>query len=344
MITFDQDKLAALMYYMRERESIRLKKEVDELPFPWTSDPILQKFKFTNVKRSNDRTTRAFVEFYHSHYEMFAPGRRDAALLYNCGVARYFGSVEFQFEIGWLVDCSTAKLVKTAQRMRKAGQKVWTGAYVITAGGSSAPKEETVAGYLEGLWQMAANIVAAMKTSCSWRAGYVMMAKLPGFGGAGFMAKEVLQDFLLITRLRIDDAETWTPMGPGARRGMNRMLGRPVDAGQPEYRYIEEVQVLHSIIKLWWQDVYPGSEMLTAHDVQFCLCEFDKYERVRLGEGRAKSTYTPPGLVQSAVSLAAQRFANTPAERKRRSERAKKQFASGKFLNKRQQNYNERKR
>ena len=157
------------------------------------------------------------------------------------------------------------------------------------------------------------------------------------------MAKEVLQDFLLITKLRIDDAETWTPMGPGARRGMNRMLGRPVDAGQPEHLYIEEVQALHQILKNWWLDVYPDSEALTAHDVQFCLCEFDKYERVRLGEGRAKSTYTPPGRVQSAVSLAAQQFANTPAERKRRSTLAKKLRASGKFLNKRTTNYNERK-
>lgn len=339
MITFDQDKLAALMYYMREREGIRLKKEVNKLPFPWTSDPILQKFKFTNVKRSNDRTTRAFVKFYQKHYKK----GQDEVLLYNCGVARYFGSIEFQAEIGWLSKCSTEKLVNTAVKMRKAGQKVWTGAYVITAGGSSAPKEETVAGYLEGLWQAAANIVQAMKIGHSWCAGYVAMQDLPGFGGAGFMAKEVLQDFLLITKLRINDAETWTPMGPGARRGMNRMMGRPVDAGQPEHKYIEEVQALHSIVKPWWRDVHPASEMLTAHDVQFCLCEFDKYQRIRLGEGRAKSAYTPPGRVQSAVSLAAQRFANTPAERKRRSERAKKQFASGKFLNKRQQNYNERK-
>jgi len=288
MISFSQDKLAALMYYMRERESIRLKKEVDELPFPWTSDCILQKFKFTNVKRSNDRTTRAFVKFYKKNYKK----GQDEVLLYNCGVARYFGSMEFQKEAGWLSGCATTKLAKTAVKMRKAGQKVWTGAYVITAGGSSAPKEETVAGYLEGLWQASANIVKAMQISRSWCAGYVAMSDLPGFGGSGFMAKEVLQDFLLISKLRIDDAETWTPMGPGARRGMNRMMGRTVDAGQPEHKYIEEVQALHQIIKNWWLDVYPASEVLTAHDVQFCLCEFDKFQRV-LGGGRAKSLYHP---------------------------------------------------
>jgi hypothetical protein len=30
---------------------------------------------------------------------------------------------------------------------------------------------------------------------------------------------------------------------------------------------------------------------LELHDIQFQLCEFDKYERVRLGEGRPKSKY-----------------------------------------------------
>ena len=34
--------------------------------------------------------------------------------------------------------------------------------------------------------------------------------------------------------------------------------------------------------------------MIHAQDLQNCLCEFDKYERVRLNEGRPRSNY--PGL------------------------------------------------
>lgn len=33
---------------------------------------------------------------------------------------------------------------------------------------------------------------------------------------------------------------------------------------------------------------------LCAQDIQNCLCEFDKYERVRLGEGAPKQRY--PGV------------------------------------------------
>ena len=32
---------------------------------------------------------------------------------------------------------------------------------------------------------------------------------------------------------------------------------------------------------------------LSPTDIQFQLCEFDKYERVRLGQGRPRSKYKP---------------------------------------------------
>ena len=43
--------------FMVKRENIRLRKEAKE-PWPWTEDKILQTYKFTNVKREHDRTTK----------------------------------------------------------------------------------------------------------------------------------------------------------------------------------------------------------------------------------------------------------------------------------------------
>lgn len=36
-----------------------------------------------------------------------------------------------------------------------------------------------------------------------------------------------------------------------------------------------------------------GIGRLCAQDVQNCLCEFDKHERVRLGEGKPKRRFVP---------------------------------------------------
>jgi len=45
------------VWFIRERESIRKKKESGSPP-PWTDDPFLQKYKFTNVWRQDDKTTK----------------------------------------------------------------------------------------------------------------------------------------------------------------------------------------------------------------------------------------------------------------------------------------------
>ena len=43
--------------FIQERECIRRRRESCHKG-PWTDDPILQQFRFTNVKREHDRTTR----------------------------------------------------------------------------------------------------------------------------------------------------------------------------------------------------------------------------------------------------------------------------------------------
>lgn len=275
-----------LTSYMAERELIRIRRE-EGLPFPWTDDVILQTYKFTNVRRSDDRTSRAFAAFYREHYERAG----DEELLYNCGVARYFGTVGFQRNVGWMSKHDSRKLSAVASAMQDRGEQVFTGAYMITNSGRSGAKHVVVATYLRGLWNEARAIVAVGRESRSWEAMYRKLIRLPGFGGTGFMAKEVLQDFLYMSNLTFHDAETWTPMGPGARRGMNRLQWREVRYRQPEELWIQEVQALHQYLAPWWLRLY--SKRLTAHDVQFNLCEFDKYERVRLGEGRPRSRYAP---------------------------------------------------
>ena len=37
----------------------------------------------------------------------------------------------------------------------------------------------------------------------------------------------------------------------------------------------------------------PALPALEMREIEHCLCEFDKYERVRLGQGRPRSKYKP---------------------------------------------------
>lgn len=287
----------AFYAYLEEREKIRLRREA-KLPAPWTDDPILREFKFTNVKRIHDRTTKEFAKIYARH--SFS---EEHIALYNCAMNRYFGTVLWARAIGWQESHSHVEILGCAEQEIEKGSQIFTGAYVITNGGRPEPKYVVVESYLHHFWQRAPRIVAALEASRLWEKAYEEMRILPGFGGTGFMSKEVLQDYLIWLGYRneslkrppveeyVTDFYTFTPVGPGARRGLNRTLHRPVEASLRPSELRAGIGALRASLSPRFK-AYFGAD-LTAHDIQFGLCEFDKYERVRKGEGRPRSRFHP---------------------------------------------------
>ena len=296
--------------YLAERENVRLRKEAGD-PWPWTDDPILQRYKFTNVKREDDATSRGLIGL---HYE---PNRNadPKTILLNCALNRYFGTTEFAEARGWLdydtYDPDFVEDLAADRRSRK--ERVFTGAYVITNGGISAPKEQVVVQYyISELYNAIPELVEIAQMTRSWRAVAKRMSKILGFGGSGFMSKETLVDTTYtnfwgtsliegmaagrpaILSLPADWGD-WSPYGPGARRGAVRVLGH-------DDIYSVEAQSKRRDVALGVQLMLDLSELSTAHlpfflaphDIQFGLCEFDKYERVRLGQGEPKATYRRP--------------------------------------------------
>lgn len=275
--------------FMRERETIRLRKEAG-LPWPWTEDKILQEFKFTNVKRDHDRTTYRLVN------EFYEPNRDSPpdVQLFNCALYRYFGTIEFAHAVGWQTGFNPERIKAVAKARLAAGERVFTGAYVITNQGIKAPKQDVVVDiFLAGVWANREAIVAEAHKRHHWRDMIIELQKVPGFGGTGFMAKEVALDTILTSMWpgMPEDFNMWCPAGPGARRGINRLLG--VDLKRPMKTDVAVTYMrglLQSSAVYWRADFVE----LTLHDIQFQLCEFDKYERVRLGQGRPRSKYRPP--------------------------------------------------
>ena len=110
---------------------------------------------------------------------------------------------------------------------------------------------------------------------------------LPYPGFSGFMAYEVVTDLRHTKHLEnAEDIMTWANPGPGAKRGLNRIHGRPLNHTQPRRHFINEMKEL-----LYLCNMAPLP--LEMRDIEHCLCEFDKYERVRLGQGKPRAKYKP---------------------------------------------------
>lgn len=284
------------VYYLNERERIRQAKLTGE-KFPWSEDSILNRFSFTNVLREHDRTS----QWVNKNWYLPHRGFPLEAQLMNCAIFRYFGTLEFAEAIGWSsnFDKTRGQEIKNIATERLlARQTVFTGAYVITNQGISAPKQEVVVDIFLTLFADALpELVKVAQETQSWERVCYYLMKLQGFGGTGFMAKEVIQDAMftdVLPRDTVLDRWTWSPAGPGAQRGLNRLHGRFVDDRVPPAKAVKEMRELYDLLLDKFE---PHMDIVRSqfdlHAVQFSLCELDKYMRVKLGEGKPRKTYRP---------------------------------------------------
>lgn len=271
--------------FMLEREAVRLRR-VAGRPWPWTEDVILQRYKFTNIRREHDLTSQLLrKEFYDPHYN--APARE---ILLNCALARYFGTIEFMRAIGWQNTFRSPFLKNVVRSRLDTKQRVYTGAYLISPCNHTGPKEDVVVDiFLAALWKDMLPILRSIGSPTHWQPVVERLMQVEGFGGTGFMSKEIILDtrYTGFWQAPPLDRYTWTPVGPGSMRGAGRIQGATDKSRVSPKVTLEVCRGLFAMRPPEFKD-------LELHDIQFQLCEFDKYERVRLGQGRPRSLYRRP--------------------------------------------------
>jgi len=281
------------LYWINQRHAIYCRKK-EGLPWPWTEDKILQKYKFTNVFRELDKTTVWMRENLtnpnaHQSYPL---------MIYNCAVFRMFGTMEMCEAIGGWQDIYNPRHLKRIARERLDNkQKVFTGAYIITNQGKKDPKENIVVDeFLFAIWDYR-QLLSDIASRGSLQQMHQNLGKLQGWGGGGFMAYELVSDLRHTPVLRdATDINTWANAGPGAKRGLNRVFGRPLKFASSKHGWNEEMKKLLLKVNALKHSYVPTLEM---REIEHSLCEFDKYERVKNGEGKPRSIYQPPGQERS---------------------------------------------
>jgi alpha-glutamyl/putrescinyl thymine pyrophosphorylase clade 1 len=272
----------ALFDFIRERYAVRERREAG-LPKPWTQDLILQNYRFCNVYREHDTVTQWIAENWRD------PHKNDPDVWFAMALARFVNWPDTLEGVGYPVPWDEAALdrfIHTLSDRKEAGQKVWTGAYVIHAVKGS--KIGHVAyDILTALWERRDYI--RQSASCAQ-----LHKRLMEFDGIGsFMAGQIVCDTKYTRMLdTAGDWWDWACSGPGSKRGLARVFGKPVDYNWKEDEWFVDLSALRTAISYHIHEA--GMPPIHAQDLQNCLCEFDKYERVRLGEGRPRSNY--PGL------------------------------------------------
>lgn len=109
------------MYWVAERHAIYLRRKAGE-PKPWTDDPILQQFYFTNVYRELDKTTVWFRK------NVREPLRDDLRVIFATAAFRWFNYIptgEILRERGWLLNWNEADVVAELGARRDRGEQLF---------------------------------------------------------------------------------------------------------------------------------------------------------------------------------------------------------------------------
>ena len=285
MTEFLAEELDRFCYWQTERESIRVKKEEYKSPPPWTDDPILQEFKFCQVFREDDRTTRWFKTHIRE------PLADDRDVLMATIIFRWFNWIptgRTLLDHDLLSNWDSQKAVKEITKQPK-----WvTGAYIIKTP-NGMDKVTGVADCISNMWEHRYTLLVKIEDNPrSLEQCWKWLREFPYMGP--FMAYEVVTDLRHTYLLRdAEDIMTWANAGPGAMRGLNRLTGRPLDFSHRTHDWNTEMQELFELVirRLPAHIAMRNDRVYELRDIEGGLCEFDKYSRILKGEGRTRSIY-----------------------------------------------------
>lgn len=277
-----KQRLKAFVAFIAEREAIRRRRQQKERE-PWTKDPILSKFRFCNVRREDDRVTQwlrvhwrePFADYPHLWFAMV--------------VARLINHPPTLEELSLPGRWNPKQFLHVLRSRAKREEKTFGSAYIVSTNGRATDKGlYLVESVLNPLW--------AERQSLIPQKGDTLVeycAALRQFNGmGGFIAAQVIADIKYVEPLKsAPDWWTFAASGPGSRRGLNRVVGLDVDSHWNEMEWYATLRVLGDDTRKMLQDA--KVPRLHLQDLQNCLCEYDKYERARLGEGRPRQLFTP---------------------------------------------------
>lgn len=296
-------RIEAFRAYINERQTIFNKRAAGEKA-PWTKDDILLNYRFCNVFREDDTVT-VWVE-----ENIRKPFADHPNLWVMLAIARY---INWPPTLAHLITYPDAwpssenfdpkDLGQGLEEWSANNKKTYTGAYMIRAESDQSKewyswsKNRYIAEIVIGsLWEDRDDWEELLENNPTLEEVWDKFQQ-PTYRGFGpFMAYEVVTDLRHTRYCRnASDIYLWANAGPGAIRGLNRLYGRPLNQQPKRAQTNDEMLKLMTELNEGMPEAFAHVEKFEMRDVEHNLCEFDKYERVRLGEGKPRSLYNGRG-------------------------------------------------
>ncbi|RYD57619.1 MAG: hypothetical protein EOP56_07520 [Sphingobacteriales bacterium] len=251
-------------------------------PYPWSSDAIVNRHKFTNVYRAADRVSQFLIK--NVIYNEDLPNTADE-ILFRILLFKLFNKIEtwelLTSKIGklTLADYSFDKYDKILTEAITSGKRIYSAAYIMPSGQSYFGFVRKHSNHLKLIELIIKGETHKRLADVRTMQGaFELLKSFPGLGD--FLAYQLLIDINYSTIIDFSESD-FVVAGPGAKGGISKCFQDTGGLSNVEIiklvtdRQEKEFDRLNLPFRTLW------GRRLQLIDCQNIFCEVDKYARVR---------------------------------------------------------------
>lgn len=286
--------------FAAERQEIFFRRVRDEAP-PWTNNPVLSVYKFTNAYRASDRVSQYLIR--NVIYRGDLP-KSPREVFFRILLFKLFNKIEtwelLEHTLGPITfeDYRFNAFDAVLSRAMHAGRRIYSAAYIMPPGSGAFGQSAKHRNHLLLLERMMADRLAERLGQIrTMQEGFEKLRAYPTIGD--FLAYQFITDINYSEITNFSEMDFVVP-GPGARDGLRKCFIDPGGLNEAELiRMMADLQEQEfARLGLDFQSLW--GRRLQLIDCQNLFCEVDKYARVvhpqiagRTGRLRIKQKFEP---------------------------------------------------
>lgn len=286
--------------FAAERQAVFFRRGRGEAR-PWTDNPVLAIYKFTNAYRASDRVSQYLIR--HVIYRDDLP-KSPREVFFRILLFKLFNKIEtwelLERAVGPITfeDYRFAIFDAVLSRAMKAGRRIYSAAYIMPPGSRAFGQSAKHRNHLLLLERMMADHLAERLAQIrTMQEGFEKLRAYPTIGD--FLAYQFITDINYSELTDFSEMDFVVP-GPGARDGLRKCFVDPGGLNEAELiRLMADLQEQEfARLGLDFQSLW--GRRLQLIDCQNLFCEVDKYARVahpqiagKTGRLRIKQRFEP---------------------------------------------------
>ncbi len=266
---------------------------------PWTDDPVLKQYRFTNAYRVCDRVSQYLIRNV-----IYSEGYSETDTIFRILLMKTFNRIDTwellnqclgSIEYSTFDECRYGEVLTEA---RSCGARIYSPAYIMPSVGSVFGYKEKHRNHLSLIRRIIeSGFVSSIKRASGLQEVYDLLRSYPGLGP--FLAFQYTIDLNYSDVIDFDENE-FVVAGPGALDGISKCFSNTEGVSAEQIIAAVTVSQEKEFAKRGLQFPLLGRRWLHLIDCQNLFCEISKYARVAhpqaeglSGRTRIKQSFHP---------------------------------------------------